>query len=71
MLENLCLNKRKNKSAKFSENLNALSKLRNLLLRVGKGFVWSSCRRTNTASESYKDALRRSFKCPLEMDFYI
>jgi hypothetical protein len=25
MLENLCLNKRKNKSAKFSENLNALS----------------------------------------------
>jgi hypothetical protein len=25
MLENLCLNKIKNKSAKFSENLNALS----------------------------------------------
>jgi hypothetical protein len=25
MLENLCLNKGKNKSAKFSENLNALS----------------------------------------------
>jgi hypothetical protein len=25
MLENLCLNKRKNKSAKFSENLGALS----------------------------------------------
>jgi hypothetical protein len=25
MLENLCLNKRKNKSAKFSENLNAFS----------------------------------------------
>jgi hypothetical protein len=25
MLENLCLNKRKNKTAKFSESLNALS----------------------------------------------
>jgi hypothetical protein len=28
MLENLCLNKRKNKSAKFSENLGALIKQR-------------------------------------------
>jgi 23S rRNA pseudoU1915 N3-methylase RlmH len=37
MLEDLCFNKRKNKSAKFSENLNALSilKKKRLFLRIG------------------------------------
>ncbi|MFT5926479.1 MAG: hypothetical protein ACI9WL_001227 [Rubritalea sp.] len=36
MLENLCGNKRKNKSAKFSENLNALSRCRMRILTVWK-----------------------------------
>ncbi|MFT5926105.1 MAG: hypothetical protein ACI9WL_000848 [Rubritalea sp.] len=41
MLENLCLNKRKNKPAEFSENLNALSILLELL-RKGNAHLFTN-----------------------------